>query len=265
MSCEYISITVQNPDPISHVNLMISPPGFQMKQHWHAFYHINRIMEGSVTIEIDGGSYEIEAGCVVVLPPNLPHTLYSIGGYKQIGIDVECINDSRGILSEIESLCSGFVVEKLSLTDYAAQESMDRMRHILSNPTKGNIMRSLNIAESQILDLLEAIRNERVDSFSDQFNAMLSQHKPWQLSLSDMCRILCLSRTQLERRSKKAFGCGASEYCARLRYSMVCDLLRSDNTLEAIAEKTGFYDSSHLSRFFLSRAGMTPGQYRKIV
>lgn len=244
---------------------MISHPGFKMEQHSHAFYHINRIMEGSVTIVIDGRAHEIEAGCTVVLPPNLPHTLYSRGGYKQIGIDVECVNDSRGILSELESLCNSFTLKKIPLTDYSAREAMDRMKDILSNPTKGNIMRSLNIAESQILDLLEAIRNERGDSFSDRFNAMLSQHKPWQLSLSDMCRILCLSRTQLERRSKKAFGCGASEYCARLRYSMVCDLLRSDNTLEAIAEKTGFYDSCHLSRFFTSRAGMTPGQYRKIV
>ena len=259
---EYLSVRIVNSDPISNVNFMLNEPGFQMKEHMHTFYHINRIMEGTVTIGIDGRFYDVGAGCTVVLPPNRPHSLHSANGYKQIGIDVECVNDSRGICSEIDNLCGGFIVKKIPMTAYDSQESMKRMRMILTNPTKGNIMRALNIAESQILDLLELLRNENDDHFLDQFTAMLSEHQPWKLSLSDMCRILGISRTQLERKSKNAFGCGASEYCARLRYAMVCNLLKTDMTLENIAWKTGFCDACHLSRFFTARAGVTPGQYR---
>lgn len=261
-SGEYLSIRMANADPITNINFMVNEAGFQMKEHTHTFYHINRIMEGSVTIDIDGRSYDIGAGCTVVLPPNRPHSLHSDEGYKQIGIDMECVNDSRGICSEVDALCGGFLFKKIPMTTYDAQESMTRMRTILNNPTKGNIMRALNIAESQILDLLELLRNESDDHFFGQFTAMLSEYEPWQLALSDMCRILGVSRTQLERKSKNVFGCGASEYCARLRYVMVCNLLKSDMTLESIAWRTGFYDACHLSRFFVARAGVTPGQYR---
>lgn len=262
---EYLPIRVTNADPISNVNYMANNAGFQMDAHAHPFYHINRIMEGTVTIEIGGKIFEADAGCTVVLPPNQPHFLYSTEGYKQIGIDVECVDDSMGIYSEIDALCNGFLIKKIPMTVYAAQESMSRMRGILKNPTKGNIMRALNIAEAQILDLLDVLRKEDDDRFQEQFTEMLSGHVPWELSILDICRILSISRTQLERKAKKAFGCGASEYCARIRYSAVCNLLRSDMTLEAIAEKTGFYDACHLSRFFTLRAGITPGQYRKIM
>jgi len=261
-SGEYLSIRILNSDPISNVNFMVNEAGFQMKDHTHTFYHINRILEGSVTIGIDNRFYEVGAGYTMVLPPDCPHSLHSDEGYKQIGIDVECVDDSRGIFSEIDTLCEGFLFKKIPITAYEAQEAMKRMRMILNNPTKGNIMRALNIAESQILDLLELLRNENDDHFFDQFTEMLSEYKPWQLSLSDMCRILGISRTQLERKSKNVFGCGASEYCARLRYVMVCNLLKSDMTLESIAWNTGFYDAAHLSRFFTARAGVTPGQYR---
>ncbi len=261
---EYLSVTAVNADPISNVNFMVNNAGFQMSAHMHSFYHINRIMEGTLTIEIEGKVYTADAGCTVVLPPDRPHFLYSAEGYKQIGIDVECVDDSRGIYSEIETLCDGFLIKKIPMTVYAARESMERMRALLKDPTKGNTMRALNIAEAQILDLLEVLRKEDDDHFQEQFTEMLSKHVPWELSLLDICRILGISRTQLERKAKKAFGCGASEYCARIRYSTVCNLLKSDMTLEAIAEKTGFYDACHLSRFFTLRAGVTPGQYRRI-
>lgn len=108
-SDEYLSIRMANADPITNIHLMVNEAGFQMKEHPHTFYHINRIVEGSVTIGIDGRSYDIGVGCTVVLPPNRPHSLCSDEGYKQIGIDVECVNNSRGICSEVDALCGGFL------------------------------------------------------------------------------------------------------------------------------------------------------------
>lgn len=262
---EYFSVRPDLPDPISNINVMTVEPMFEKAAHSHSYYHINRIMSGSLTVETDEGCYKVDAGCTMVLPPNHPHALKSAGGYTQIGVDVECLPDSRGIFSEIQLIQGDFLMKRIPMTSYVAQESVDRMLHLICNPTKGNIMRALHLAEGQILDLLEALRHEADDGFLEQFTSMLSQYEPWNLSLADMCRILCLSRTQLERKAKLTFGCGASEYCARLRYSMVCNLLKRDMTLEEIASETGFYDACHLSKFFMGRCGITPGQYRKVM
>jgi AraC-like DNA-binding protein len=37
----------------------------------------------------------------------------------------------------------------------------------------------------------------------------------------------------------------------------------SDDKLDVIAEKSGFYDASHLSRVFRAMTGVTPGEYRR--
>ena len=42
-------------------------------------------------------------------------------------------------------------------------------------------------------------------------------------------------------------------------------LLQDKNTtLEEIAEKMGYCDSAYLCRIFKKKAGMTPGEYRRI-
>lgn len=263
MDRKYLSLTVERADPFSNVNLMEAAPRFQMAAHAHPFYHINRILAGSLTVEIDGATYELDAGCTFVLPPHRPHALYSESGYTQIGIDVECVDDSRGIRTEIDAICGGFTSKRFPVSAHDANTCIEQMRRLLSNPTKGNRMRAIHLAECQVLDLLDALRDENSDGFPERFAEMVAQYEPWRLKLSDMCRILCISRTQLERQARYAFGCGASEYCARLRYARVCALLKSDMTLDDVAEEAGFCDAAHLSRFFSARAGMTPGKYRK--
>ncbi|MBQ9785668.1 MAG: AraC family transcriptional regulator [Clostridia bacterium] len=260
---DYLSVRLNDPSPISNINLMTVYPDFNLSTHAHPFYHINRILEGSVTVLVDGREHTLDAGCIFVLPPRLSHALYSERGYMQIGVDVECVADARGLFEELEAICPGFAVKRLPISPHVARERAEQMRALLSNQTKGNTMRALNLAEGQVLDLLEALRREGDDGFAERFAAMVAEHDPWSLTLSDMCRILCTSRTQLEKKAKYAFGCGASEYCARLRYARVCEYLKEDLTLDAIAARTGFYDACHLSRFFSSRAGMTPGEFRR--
>ena len=265
MDQEYLSIRLEKPSPISGVNLMTTCAGFEMGFHSHDFYHVNRVTHGMLTVYIDGKSYNVEPGCIVVLPPHMEHRLHSEQGHTQIGVDVAVCAAGENAFFDMEEICNGFLIKRIP--DYAlrADESVVRMRNLLSNPTKVNMLRTLNLAQSQLLDVVEALINDNAEGFSVQFAAMLSKYEPWRLRLSDMCRILCISRTQLERHARYAFGCGASEYCARLRYSKVCELLKSDMTLDRIAEKTGFCDSCHLSKFFSARAKMTPGEYRRTV
>lgn len=262
---EYLSVKTGNPDPFSNINLMTAVPGFSMEEHTHPFYHVNRILTGTLTVSFAGETYTLDAGCIFVLPPERPHALYSADGYTQIGIDVERVGDSRGIAAEVEAMCYGFVMKKIPISSHDAQAKIAYMRDLLSHPTKGNQMRAVNLAEGQVLDLLEAMRSADSDNFPEQFAAMLSVRTPWKLKLSDMCQLLCLSRTQLERKARHHFGCGAIEYCARLRYARVCELLKSELTLERIAEQADFCDSCHLSKFFSQRAGMTPGEYRRAI
>lgn len=73
-------------------NILISfienPPGTEFPLHKHEAEQILIILEGSEEHVIDGQTYHVEAGDVVVHPPNVEHGGYTKTGFK--GIDIFC-------------------------------------------------------------------------------------------------------------------------------------------------------------------------------
>jgi len=54
------------------------------------------------------------------------------------------------------------------------------------------------------------------------------------------------------------------EYILNTRIQAVCQALAtSDRTISSIAQMTGFFDHSHLTRQFVRIVGMTPREYRR--
>lgn len=259
---EYHSIGPDLPAPYRSVNLMQVLPDFFMDLHSHPFYHLNYLLEGSLSVRTEGKEYAISDGCIFVLPPHIPHALYSATGYLQIGTDI-LPTQQADISREISRLCPSFVSMQLPPMTTPAEKVAEQMRYLLSSPMLTDNLRAVHIAEERLLALLERLQSKKEDLFTEAFAKMLAHHEPWTLSLADMCRYLSLSRTQLERQAHIAFGCGAAAYCARLRYHQICHALHGEETLETIAARFGFYDTAHLCRFFQARAGVTPGQYRK--
>ena len=246
------------PAPFRDINVMSAGNRLFLPMHSHTWYHVNHVCSGEVTVGFDGGTHTVTAGCTFVLPPFVPHSIESRTGYTQIGMNIAPGDDPRGIAEELR-IRSG---DAFAVVRHPPAVQAQEMRALLGAPTRRNLLRAQNLAEGLLLDAMDAMQTGESDAFIRDFSRMLEQHAPWTLRLADMCRILRLSRTQLERLSARAFGCGAAEYCARLRYQRVCGLLRSEMTLEAVAHEAGFVDAAHLSRFFAARAGMPPGRFR---
>ena len=258
----YASISDRLPNPFSRINVIRTPSGFMIDYHSHEFYHVNCITSGNVDVTIAGHITRVEAGQVFIIPSCIPHQLSSESGYTQIGIDILHSNDDRCLFRTLECLSQ----HRLTITcNNVTEVGYKRMRALIEAPSLQNHMRAVYLAEGILLDSFESLRGcgPKCGDFMKQFTQMLSDTPPWQLTLDDMCRKLGISRACLERASKQVFGCGAIEYCARLRFMEICTLLKTtDLTLEAIAEKTGFCNAGHLSVFFVKRAGSTPGKYR---
>lgn len=258
----YASISDRLPKPFCRINVMQTPAGYTLDYHIHEFYHVNHITGGSVYVMIAGHETRVEAGQTFILPACTAHRLTSENGYSQIGMDISPSDDDRCLFRTLECLTQ----QKFTVTsNHVTEAGYERLRAFIDAPSLQNRMRAVNLAEAILLDSFESLRSRdpKCGDFVKRFTNMLSETPPWQLSLDDMCRQLGVSRACLERASKQLFGCGAVEYCARLRFKEICTLLKTtDLTLEAIAAKTGFCNAGHLSVFFTKRAGFTPGQYR---
>ncbi len=86
-----------------------------------------------------------------------------------------------------------------------------------------------------------------------------------ELGLQELASIACLSPFHLLRTFQKQTGVTPHEYLTQVRVEQARGMLRGQERLADIAQRTGFADQSHLTRTFKRRYGVTPGAFRKIL
>ncbi len=251
----------QLPMPFRLLHLLQRSAGFNLELHSHVFYHVNIVTSGTLYVDFRDKRYTVTQGQAVILPPNVPHALSSPGGYCQIGIDIFNVKDNRGFH---QLLCSTFPEGFAVVTMLNIPHTFEELFKAIRNLTALNTLKLLNAAEALLLAVLEqASQTTRYQNFKDSFLDMLSKENGLNLTLEQMCRQMSLSKTHLERLTKQEFGCGAVEYCNRLKVMKACLLLQNtDLPIKAIVENLGFFDESHFSNYFKKRIGTTPNRYR---
>ena len=73
-----------------------------------------------------------------------------------------------------------------------------------------------------------------------------------------------LSPFHLIRAFQKEYGVSPHEYLVQVRVEEARKLLQTGLPIVQVAHNTGFSDQSHLTRWFKTRLGITPGRYRKL-
>jgi PAS domain S-box-containing protein len=93
---------------------------------------------------------------------------------------------------------------------------------------------------------------------------MISRDYSRPLTVADLAGEVSMSPSHFSRTFKEHFGVTPHNYLRRVRLMAACDLLSTtDLPMSAIADRTGFYDQSHLSNDFRRDRGMSPAAYRK--
>lgn len=255
-------ITLGLEPPFRHVNTMIAK-SFEMvgkANHSHPFYHLNYITEGKLTVTFKGVEHPISAGQAFILPPNIPHTIYTESGYAQIGTDLDVVPDKKGLLNLIKAIAENEFCITGRLNIGITFDEVDRL---VLNPTELNILQIQNLAESILLKTVASLTSNGPSAFAEKFEQALLKCGN-DITLTQLCKHTGYSKVHIERLANAEFGCGAIEYLNRLKINRISSLIiNTDLSLNEIAEAEGFFDASHLTVFFKKRMGMTPGQYRK--
>lgn len=82
-------------------------------------------------------------------------------------------------------------------------------------------------------------------------------------SLADIATMAGLSRYQVLRRFRVAYGLPPHAYLLQQRAERVRRLIRDGASLASAAAASGFADQSHMTRVFVRQFGFTPGAWRK--
>lgn len=115
--------------------------------------------------------------------------------------------------------------------------------------------------------------SRRVDEFRDSSDTIgrfskvvsyLHNHYEEPVSTAKLARQVGVSASQFNRRFRQAFGTSLRQYLLRIRVEAATQMLvKTDETVVAIALDCGFHDHSHFSRSFKRLMHCSPTDYRE--
>ena len=93
--------------------------------------------------------------------------------------------------------------------------------------------------------------------------ALIHDRSVENLSLCELAAAAGISREQLVRSFHKSVGMPPHKYLLHVRVEKAKTLLESGSSVTAVAFEVGFYDQSHLTRWFKRFVGTTPAAYAR--
>ncbi|OAS22717.1 helix-turn-helix domain-containing protein [Paenibacillus oryzisoli] len=250
------------------------------------------VVGGKRTIEVNGSLHNVQAGEIVIIPPQTPRALmpsdpasgpfhyYSIGCDIKIGSLSFAERYNLPLITQIADITAFREISQLTAKLLAQSLKVIEGLHALNQPHL--IISSVNTDETLALlavnasfndwlvRLLDMIRcylpaePQEIDPRISKLCMYMQMNLERRLKLPDLAHYLYVSESHLRLLFRKAMGISPSAYLRQLRLQYAKDLLvNTSYSLKEIAELSGFETLNHFSRVFSSYESIPAIQYRK--
>ncbi|MFK3661199.1 helix-turn-helix domain-containing protein [Scandinavium sp. NPDC088450] len=246
--------------------------------HWHQCVEFLYISKGYGIVVVDNQHYTARPGRLFIFPPFRLHKVHvdenEHNHYHRSTMHIE--------QSAVESNLQQFPRFQAQFAHLAATsapaQAYDLGEHAAYMETVLAQFAALESREHypadevaflvmQILSLLPAqptISTPQQQTASAQIMQWLEKHYGEKFSLEDLARDIGLSRSYTSRIFRQQTGGSIHEYLLTRRLKRSCDLLRtSEMSVEEIAVKVGFQETTYFITCFKRMMRQTPLQYRK--
>lgn len=258
----------------------LNVPFFPFKWHYHPEYELTLIVKGSGKRMVGDSHMNFEAGDLVLIGPDMPHTWVSDDQRKR--------NRSSAIVIQFSEQFIGSLVQPVEMdaivrlladsTDglFFAQQSTKKIRDLIQTlPSKTGVEKITTLLT--ILDQLAILRKSRLASphytgvkgkeNENRLNKVcryLQKHASEKLTVRNAATLIHLSDSAFCKFFKRATGKTFSDYLNEVRVGFACQqLAESDKSIAGIAYECGFESLTYFNRVFLRKKGVTPRQFRK--
>lgn len=237
--------------------------------HNHADHELHILLQGEVTVDVEGKAHSVRAGEAILIAPGHYHCRLPESGQ----MERFCLNFSVSegplleALREAAAVCRVYPVteEVLNTCRQIHRESVSGdsfSRILMQSHLIGFLMYNFRLLqlryqpENEPDVRVENLHNHAIDLF---FEENLKQD----VGIDDLAAKLYLSRGQLNRLLKREYGMTFREKMIRARMGQAARLLRyTDLPVYRVAEEVGYSDASSFYHVFRRWCGSTPEQYR---
>lgn len=253
-------------------------PFFEFKWHYHPEYELTLIIEGS-GMRLVGDSYlPFEAGDLVLLGPDIPHTWESEAKTSEnvaavvIQFSAEFMANSMNIeaFHKIKMLLQASV-RGLSFSNFLATDIESQMRAITTEKGVRQITALLNVLDNLANHNFETLASpyyspknskENESRINTVFN-YIKQNATSTILLEQAAASIHLTTSAFCKFFKKMTGKTFSDYVNEIRIGYACYLItQTDKTIAQVAIESGFENQTYFNRVFLKKKNCTPKQFR---
>lgn len=260
----------------SFLGYSFTVPFFEFRWHYHPEYELTLITSGTGK-RLVGDSYEsFEAGDLVLIGPDLPHTWSS-----------DKMNN-KNVSAIVIQFSADFIQRFLTLQEF------DKVSALLATADRGLFFPKAEVVQQKLVALTDlsgiekitsllgilqqlttftyhqlssayfhASKGEETESRINKVCQYIQQQARENISLEEAAALIHLSRSAFSKFFKRATGKTFSDYVNDIRIGNACYLLtESDKAINEIAYETGFESLTYFNRVFLRKKGITPRKFR---
>lgn len=242
---------------------------YSFKPHLHDFYAVSLNYGGRGVFDCRGQVHEATPGTCNLVAPGELHTGRAASrmgwAYRNLHIEIPTM---AHLLDSLGTRVSGNVRFTRSLVkdDVLAE----RLRHVFASAERSD---SLLQNESLLLAVVARLVSVHVlgarglgatgreHSSVTKVRDWLEMHSELNVSIRMLADLAGLSPYYLVRAFRKHVGVPPHQYQKIVRVHRARKLLASGAPPSEVAQRTGFFDQSHLNRCFRMTFGVPPGRY----
>ena len=252
----------------------------QVALHWQNSMELVFVKKGTGMVYVDLDPFTARAGDIFVFVPGMLHSLSQYPGeameYENIIFDVELLGGSSDLcyqryLLPLQSgrlplpsrLAPGHPCYDIALEHLRRLENVNRERMLgYELQVKGLLLSllSLLVSQSDGVPPSDNTDTRRLKTILQY----VTMHYTETLPVAEAAAVCQCSPSHFMRWFKQMTGQGFTEYLNAYRLNTAAELLRTtDDTVLAVAERTGFKNLSYFNRAFKTHYGLTPKEYRR--
>lgn len=249
-----------------HRDTDVSHSPMMGKHHYHRCCEIYYFINGECKYFIDGHTYTLLPGDVILIPENVIHRTMYTSNYerKLLNFSYHFIPDS--VLDKLDTMPylyrNPVILKKVNGIFNDIGEEYNQMDEH-SEEMLVSLVKSLFVLLARSEN--KAVQSNGNSAFVAETVKRISEEYQTDITLNSIAELFAVSPEHLSRTFKKETGFGFNEYLTLVRLQRAEQLLEEGKlkTVSEIAYACGFNDSNYFSDKFKKTHGMSPLKFRQ--
>lgn len=262
-----------------------STEAFPVRPHWHYFYEIIYMLEGTAEMHCDGKTYILGEDDMIIFHSRSVHSIFAAEQgalrYAVLKFDINKFTASSDYAPKLRYIFKN--AKRNDMDIYFQQSETNEMgcrnifRNCINEMTEQNYGYDLMLKTNIYNLLMNIIRkwlnkgmiiNSKdisaeesfdIDSITEYIDSVMSENP----KVSEIAEKCGMSYSCFAKRFHEVYGMSCKEYIEQMRIFKAEEfLLFTDYDLNYISQETGFSDCSHMIKSFKAIRGVTPKQFR---